>query len=63
MSLSEAKKRANDKYLEKLERVYIRVPKGYKETIQKHADTRGESVNSFVTRAIRETIERDTKES
>lgn len=37
----------------------IRVPKGKKEQIQAHADTKGESLNGFVNRAINETMERD----
>ncbi len=56
---TEAQRRANAKYHESLERLYIRTPKGYKEEIQTHAEARGESVNSFVLRAIKETIERD----
>ena len=37
----------------------IRMPKGQKEVIKAHAETRGESVNGFVNRAISETMERD----
>ena len=35
------------------------MPRGQKETIRTHAAARGESVNGFVARAIRETMERD----
>lgn len=42
-----------------LDRINLTVPKGQKETIQGHASMRGESVNSFINRAIRETIEHD----
>ncbi len=37
----------------------IRVAKGDKERIKSHAESKGESINSFVRRAIDETIERD----
>ena len=60
MPPSEAQKRASKKYCEdKLERLNIRVPKGDKDKIQAHADARDESINGFVLRAIRETMERD----
>ncbi|MCI8921981.1 MAG: Arc family DNA-binding protein [Acutalibacter sp.] len=37
----------------------IRMPKGRKAEIKAHADNRGESMNSFIGRAIDETMERD----
>lgn len=37
----------------------VRVPKGYKATIQAHAQAQGESVNGFIGRAISEAMERD----
>lgn len=39
--------------------IKIRVPKGEKEAIQAHASALGESVNSFINRAINNQIERD----
>lgn len=39
--------------------IKVRVPKGQKTAIQAHAESRGESVNGFITRAIGETMERD----
>ena len=36
--------------------------KGEKETIKTHAESNGESLNSFINRAIHETMERDNKE-
>ena len=60
MPLSEARKRANQKYNEKTyERVQVVIRKGEKAVIQAHATSRGESVNGFLNRAIKETIERD----
>lgn len=50
----------NNKYnAEKYDRVTAMLPKGEKELLKEHADARGESVNSFINRAIRETMERD----
>ncbi len=57
--MTEAQKRATKKYLDTLERVYIRVPKGQKDVIKDHAMSKGESVNEFVLRAVNETMERD----
>lgn len=58
-----AQARASRKYLtETVEDIRIRVPKGQKADIKAHATERGESLNSFVRRAIDETMERDNKE-
>ena len=61
MSQTEAQLRASKKYHEKFDNLQIRVPAGEKEMIAKHAASQGESLNSFVRRAISETIDRDTK--
>lgn len=47
----------------KYDRVTIMLQKGEKEGIREHAIARRESVNGFINRAIRETIERDKKEA
>lgn len=60
MPVSDAQKKASVKYLEKLDEVRIRMPKGKKATIQAHAEARSESVNGFINRAIQETMERDS---
>ena len=40
--------------------IKVRVPKGSKENIQAYAESRGESVNGFINRAITgDTMERD----
>ena len=57
--VSAAQRKATDKYLEKFEELRARVPKGQKEIIQAHAKSRGESLNSFVIRAVHETMQRD----
>ncbi len=53
-----------NRYNEKAyDRINLTVYKGQKETIQAHAEKLGESTNSFIQRAIRETIERDMQEA
>lgn len=59
MKQTEAQLRATKKYHDKLDNIQIRVPKGEKEKIADHAAEQGESLNGFVIRAIRETIEND----
>lgn len=64
MPLSEARKRANKKWndenLNKLyDRISVLVAKGKKETIKAHAEQKDESLNSFINRAIDETMQRD----
>lgn len=62
MALSEARLRATKKYQDKFDRVQIRVTHEEKEALEKHVQEIGDSVNSFVRRAIAEKIDRDTKE-
>lgn len=57
--LSEARRKANEKYMTGLDDIKVRVPKGRREEIKAHAEQQGESLNSFIIRAIDETIERD----
>ena len=60
MGISEARKKANDKWREKFEEVRFRVPKGEKILIQEHAEKNGDSsLNAFLVRAVKETMERD----
>lgn len=47
------------KYLDKLDEIKLRLPKGDKEKIRAHAESRGESLNAFIARAIADAIERD----
>ena len=44
------------------DRINLTVPKGQKEVIRLHAESKGEKVNTFIYRAIKETIERDNQE-
>lgn len=58
---SQQQREAAEKYLkEKVDTIVTRVPKGRKEIVRAHAEARGESVNSFMNRAISETMERDS---
>lgn len=56
---TDAQKRAQKKYMEKVSRVEITMEPEKKKRLQAHADSQGESVNSFVNRAIDETLERE----
>ena len=57
---SKAQQKAVTKYMkENYDEIKVRVEKGRKADIKAHADRRGESVNSFIGRAIDETMERD----
>lgn len=57
---TEARRRANEKYNAKTyEEIKVRVHKGQKDIIKAHAESKGESINGFVNRAIDETIQRD----
>lgn len=60
---TEAQAKAAKKYLsESVEDIRIRVPKGEKAIIKTHADNQGESMNAFVVRAIKETMERESND-
>lgn len=64
MALSEARKRANKKWndenlKEKYDRIQLIVPKGKKAIIKAHAESKGESINKFVNRAIDETMSKE----
>lgn len=62
MPTSKARLQINKKYItEKLDEVKFRVPKGEKAVIQRHAAEQGESVNGFITRAVKEAMKRDNE--
>ena len=58
---TEAQKKATYKYVQSQDRIEIKLPKGSRERIKNHAEKMGESVTGFISRAINETIENDTK--
>lgn len=53
---------AKDKYNAKAyDEIKVRVFKGRKETIQAHAESRNESVNAFISRAIENQMAQDNE--
>lgn len=59
---SDANRRAVAKYKkENYDQIQLRVPKGCKDEIKAHAESQGESLNTFINRAISETTERDLR--
>ena len=64
MPVSKAQQASVNKYVKaNYDRINVTFPKGSKTEIKAHADARGESVNSFINRAVKETIERDQEGS
>lgn len=59
MAASEAQKKASVKYLEKLDEVRIRMPKGEKDGVKSAAVAVGESMNQYIINAIAQRMERD----
>ncbi len=57
---TKAQQKAVQKYVRNnYDKILVTVPKGNRDVIKSHADEHGESVNGFINRAIKETIERD----
>ncbi len=63
MAIPKANQRAVAKYMKaNYDDIKVRVPKGEREQIRAHAEKHdGGSVNGFIQRAIKETMQRDTK--
>lgn len=60
--ISKAQQEAVARYMKKnYDELKIRVDKGQKAVIKSHAEQQGESMNSFVIRAINETMERESE--
>lgn len=59
MSQTEAQLKASKKYHDKFDDIKVRVPKGERQVWQEHAAGQNESLNTFITRAVSETMERD----
>lgn len=55
----DAVKYSNDFNKRTYDRVSLMLPKGKKDVIHAHADSRGESVNALINRAIDELLERE----
>ena len=58
---TEAQKRAQKAYMNKFVRVEIRLTADKRDAIKAHAESRGESVNGFIKRAIDGAMERDNE--
>lgn len=54
-----AQKKAQQRYMEKFAVARVRMERERYEQVKAHADSRGESMNGFIGRAIDETMERD----
>lgn len=64
MTVSKSQQKAVAKYMKNnYDELKVRVPKGDKDRIKSHADSKGESLNGFINRAIKETIDRDSGNS
>lgn len=61
--VSAAQRKATEKYLEKFDEMRVRVPKGQKDIAKAHAESKGESLNAFISRAITETMDRDNADT
>ena len=63
MAISEAQRKAVAKYnAANYEQILLRVDKGKRSVITEHAESKGESVNGFINRAIDEAMEREAAE-
>ena len=63
MAISKAQQKATAKYVKNsYDRIDLKLQKGEKEKINQHAARNGESINSFINRAITETMQRDNTE-
>ena len=63
MPTTKAQQKAVHKYIKKAyDRIDLTLPKGRKEEIKALAESRSESVNGFIARAIERQMERDKEE-
>lgn len=63
MTYNQGSKEATNKYRSKYDMIQIRVEQGERDKIAEHAKSFGESVNAFVNRAIKETMNRDNEKT
>ena len=56
---TEAQKKAQQKYMDKFSVARVRMERERYDLVQAHAESKGESVNGFINRAIKETMERE----
>ena len=60
---TEARRKANAKYLKESVDIRIRVPKGQKDIIKAAAENAGESLNTYVRKSIDQRMERETADN
>ena len=58
-TLTEARKAANKRYIDKFVEVKVRMTPEHRTEVQQHAQDMDESTTAFINRAIDETMERD----
>lgn len=63
MAQTDAQRRAVNKYHAKFDELKLRIPLGEAAIFRSHAASKGESLNSFLYRAARETMARDRDSS
>lgn len=56
---TEAQARAHKKYISQFVETKVRMTPEHRDEVRAHAESKGESVNAFINRAIDETMERD----
>ena len=62
MAVSKKQQACVNRYIaDKYDRINLTTPKGRKERIKAHAEQRGETVNSFINRAIENQIQTDNE--
>ena len=59
---TEARARANKKYMGQFVEAKVRMTPERRDEVRAHAESRGESLNAFINRAIDETIKRDQEQ-
>lgn len=60
--LTEAQKKANNKYFERFDDIKIRVPKGKKDEYKAHAQSKGMSLNAYIISLIEADIKKEQGE-
>lgn len=62
--VSKAQQKAVNKYVKNnYDRINVTFPKGEKDLLKNHVKNTGESVNGFILRSVKETMERDNRKS
>lgn len=62
--MSKPATKAKNKYNAKTyDRINLQVKKGERDKLRAYAESQGESLNGFINRAIRETVERDSNKN